>query len=182
MATLQLHLTGRNESGQPEPQRCSAPERRSFFGALLTMGAAAVAAVFCWPLARYIAYPVYAITKDEAWMDLGPLDEFASLREPVRKLVQLKEVSGWQQTTQQSAVYVTRGVKNELLVLSSTCPHLGCSVAWQPVSGEFVCPCHGGRFAADGSRISGPPPRNMTVLATKTDNGHLAVRYPSSRS
>jgi menaquinol-cytochrome c reductase iron-sulfur subunit len=182
MATQQLHLTGRNESGQQKLQRCAVPERRSFFGALLTTGAAAVAAVFCWPLARYVAYPVYATTTEEPWMDLGSLDEFASSREPVRKLVQVKEVSGWQQTTQQSAVYVTRDAQNTLVVLSSTCPHLGCSVAWQSASGKFVCPCHGGCFAADGSRISGPPPRNMTVLETKTDNGRLAVRYTSRPS
>jgi menaquinol-cytochrome c reductase iron-sulfur subunit len=182
MATQHLHLADRSENGNQELPRCSMPERRSFFGALLTMGAAAAAVVFGWPLARYIAYPVYAMTTESPWMDLGALDEFKSSHEPVRKLVQVKQVSGWQQTTQQSAVYVTRDAQDTLLVLSSTCPHLGCSVAWQPSNGKFVCPCHGGCFAADGSRISGPPPRNLTALETKTDNGRLAVRYSSRPS
>lgn len=178
MATQQIPLPDHNENGGLELQRCAAPERRSFVGTLVTMGMAAVAAVLGLPLARYIAYPVYATTTDSPWMDLGALDEFAAAREPAQKLVQVKVVSGWEQTTQQSTVYVTRDAQNRVVVLSSTCPHLGCTVAWQPANGKFVCPCHGGCFAADGSRLSGPPPRNMAVLETKTDNGRLAVRYP----
>ena len=38
---------------------------------------------------------------------------------------------------------------------SLTCTHLGCRV--EPVSsGGFACPCHGSRFAADGSLVVGP--------------------------
>jgi Rieske Fe-S protein len=39
--------------------------------------------------------------------------------------------------------------------LSLTCTHLGCRVE-RVSSGGFACPCHGSRFAADGSRIAGP--------------------------
>lgn len=177
MATQQLHLTHSSEDQRREGRSGVATGRRSFLGALLTMGAGAVAAVCSWPLARYIAYPLSSTAADQAWSDLGPLDKFAGSREPVRKLVEIRQVSGWQQTTQQTAVYVTRDASGGLSVLSSTCPHLGCSVAWQPANGKFVCPCHGGCFASDGARISGPPPRNMTELQTKTDNGRLAVRY-----
>lgn len=39
--------------------------------------------------------------------------------------------------------------------LSLTCTHLGCRV--RPASsGGFACPCHGSRFAADGSLTAGP--------------------------
>ena len=40
---------------------------------------------------------------------------------------------------------------------SSTCPHLGCKVHWQPDKREFFCPCHRGVFNANGVAISGPP-------------------------
>lgn len=43
------------------------------------------------------------------------------------------------------------------IALSDVCPHLGCRVYWDGVAGEFICPCHQGHFAADGSPISGPP-------------------------
>lgn len=39
--------------------------------------------------------------------------------------------------------------------LSLACTHLGCRV--RPASsGGFACPCHGSRFAGDGSRVAGP--------------------------
>ncbi len=43
------------------------------------------------------------------------------------------------------------------VALSDVCPHLKCRVHWDRVVGQFICPCHDGRFAADGSPISGPP-------------------------
>ncbi len=41
--------------------------------------------------------------------------------------------------------------------LSNVCPHLGCTVKWDPVGTEFVCPCHDGHFDADGVATAGPP-------------------------
>ena len=39
--------------------------------------------------------------------------------------------------------------------LSLVCTHLGCRV--RPAAfGGFACPCHGSRFARDGSRVAGP--------------------------
>jgi menaquinol-cytochrome c reductase iron-sulfur subunit len=178
MATRQLQFTKpelRAEQTLDPRER----GRRSFLGMVLSVGGAAFAALCALPLARYVAYPLYAAEADRSWSDLGALDEFASAREPVRKLLEVQQVNGWQQTTQQTAVYVTRDTRNELVALSSVCPHLGCSVGWQAGSSKFVCPCHGGCFAANGERISGPPPRGLTALETKTANGRLAVRYPS---
>jgi menaquinol-cytochrome c reductase iron-sulfur subunit len=176
MATRQLQFA------KPElrPEQTLEPGgrgRRSFLGTMLSVGGAAIAGLCTLPLARYIAYPLYAAESDQSWSDLGALDEFASAREPVRKLLEVQQVNGWQQTTQRTAVYVTRDASNQLVALSSVCPHLGCSVAWQEADGKFVCPCHGGCFAADGERISGPPPRGLTVLETRSANGRLSVRH-----
>lgn len=48
-----------------------------------------------------------------------------------------------------------------LLALDQTCTHLDCLLAWSEQTGEFVCPCHGSRFAADGALLTGPAPRDM---------------------
>ncbi len=45
----------------------------------------------------------------------------------------------------------------DYIALSSVCPHLGCQVHWQSHKKEFYCPCHQGRFNADGVGIAGPP-------------------------
>ncbi len=41
------------------------------------------------------------------------------------------------------------------------CTHMGCVVRWRPDAGIYVCPCHDGRYDADGNPISGPPPRPL---------------------
>lgn len=44
---------------------------------------------------------------------------------------------------------------------SLVCSHLGCLVIWEGNKNEFVCPCHGAKFDAEGKVISGPPPRGL---------------------
>ena len=63
----------------------------------------------------------------------------------------------------------------EYLALSAVCTHLGCVVQWQVEKGEFLCPCHGGRFAPTGSVLGGPPPRPLESLPVTVDGDQLRV-------
>jgi glycine/D-amino acid oxidase-like deaminating enzyme/nitrite reductase/ring-hydroxylating ferredoxin subunit len=51
---------------------------------------------------------------------------------------------------------VCRSEDGELHTLSARCTHLGCIVNWNSAEHTWDCPCHGSRFAADGSVIEGP--------------------------
>jgi Rieske Fe-S protein len=57
-------------------------------------------------------------------------------------------------TDQHVAIY--RDAGGNLRALSSICPHRGCDVVWSSAEKAWDCPCHGSRFAADGSVTRGP--------------------------
>jgi cytochrome b6-f complex iron-sulfur subunit len=74
-----------------------------------------------------------------------------------------------------------------LIALYWKCPHLGCTVPWNPtfqggqvnfpgVTGWFRCPCHGSTYSRAGVRVFGPAPRPMdTMEITINANGSLNV-------
>ena len=47
--------------------------------------------------------------------------------------------------------------------ISLTCTHQGCTVKRQ-TDGQFLCPCHGSLFAADGKVLSGPAKQDLPRL------------------
>lgn len=49
-----------------------------------------------------------------------------------------------------------RDPAGELHVVSPTCTHLGCTVAWNDAEDTWDCPCHGSRFDVDGTVLNGP--------------------------
>ena len=48
---------------------------------------------------------------------------------------------------------VFRNDAGELGVLSARCTHLGCIVGWNAADRSWKCPCHGSRFAEDGTLV-----------------------------
>jgi menaquinol-cytochrome c reductase iron-sulfur subunit len=156
--------------------------RRSFFASLLGMGAAAISAVVGLPLFRFIFFPVYASGRSTEWSNVGDAAEFASASGPVVKTVSLTQRDGWRNVVSNQSVYVNRTAQGKLQVLSAICPHLGCSVAWNQKEEKFICPCHGGQFAADGRHLSGPPPRGMDNLKAQVKDGTLQIQFEYFRS
>ena len=60
---------------------------------------------------------------------------------------------------EQRAVY--RDPSGAVHALSARCTHLGCIVHFNEAETAWECPCHGSRFAVDGSVIQGPANRPL---------------------
>lgn len=79
------------------------------------------------------------------------------------------------------------GGSGGLLALYTKCPHLGCSVPWNPafdgaqvgfpgLRGWFRCPCHASTYSRAGIRVAGPAPRPMDTMAlTVHADGSVSV-------
>jgi len=80
-------------------------------------------------------------------------------------------------TTLPHSVYALKKSDTDIVVYSPVCPHLGCQVFFDRQVKEYVCPCHGSRFAEDGARLAGPTPRGLDTLPSKLDKGGLYVQW-----
>jgi len=68
--------------------------------------------------------------------------------------------------------------ESDVRVFSSVCTHLGCAVQWDPQQGNFLCPCHMGRFDSSGNVIAGPPPAPLPSFPTRLDGDNIFVTVP----
>jgi Rieske Fe-S protein len=175
-------LASEKSSGIASNKEVIIINRRSFFGALMAIGTVGMGAILSAPVLRYILYPLYAKSSGMDWSDVGAVSDFTGSSAPVRKTISFAQRDGWREVVSAQSVYVNRLADDQFEVMSAICPHLGCSVSWQPGQDEFVCPCHGGRFAPNGRHISGPPPRGLDTLPTRVQNGKLQVQFEFFRS
>jgi menaquinol-cytochrome c reductase iron-sulfur subunit len=164
----------RNQSVATEP---SPDDRRSFLGALMGVGAVFIGGLLSVPLIRFALFPLIRRTTELKSAPVGTVSEFSSLTEPIMRTIQIEQIDGWRKTISEKAVYVTKDQQGQLRVLTSVCPHLGCTVPWNKDKNEFICPCHGATYTPDGSRVSGPSLRGMDALETSVQDGQLLVRF-----
>lgn len=59
--------------------------------------------------------------------------------------------------------YLSR-LKDGVIALYWKCPHLGCTVPWEPSENQFHCPCHGSLYDTTGQNVGGPAPRPMDYM------------------
>lgn len=55
--------------------------------------------------------------------------------------------------------------------LNPVCPHAKCVVGWNSAEKTWDCPCHGGRYAANGALLTGPARRGLEQIITEHIQG-----------
>ena len=108
-------------------------------------------------LFRFLDYQDAGATKTE--FDLGPASNYA----PGSRTV-IADVP---------AILIRKA--DRYTALSLVCTHLGCTV--EPKGHDFVCPCHGSRYNADGRVVRGPAQQPLRFLRVEENSqGHLVLR------
>lgn len=59
---------------------------------------------------------------------------------------------------------VYKNKEGKVVMVDTTCPHLGCEVNWNQGERTWDCPCHGSRFSADGAVIDGPAQKPLRKI------------------
>jgi menaquinol-cytochrome c reductase iron-sulfur subunit len=110
---------------------------------------------------------------------LGKLADYP-VGQPKLAQFTLTRTDGWVRTLESRAVWVVRTGDQAVTVFNGRCTHLGCAYSWrtaEPHSEQFVCPCHDGVFALDGTVAGGPPPRPLDTLPVQVDGGTVVITY-----
>jgi Rieske Fe-S protein len=148
--------------------------RRRFLGYASGVLGAVIAAVLGLPLVRFYIGNAFTPRRPR-WMRLGAASELRA-GEPRLFTVGYVDQDGWRETNARAELYAITQNGKDYEVFSNICTHLGCPVRWDDARRQFVCPCHGGRFTSGGEVVHGPPPRPLTRMGHRLDNGVLYVR------
>jgi cytochrome b6-f complex iron-sulfur subunit len=75
----------------------------------------------------------------------------------------------------QGRFYLVRLADGGFLALYRVCTHLGCAVPWDPVQGQFICPCHASAFDQTGNVLNPPAPRPLDLFPITIAGGAVTV-------
>jgi menaquinol-cytochrome c reductase iron-sulfur subunit len=116
-------------------------------------------------------------SRRESWRPVGELSTFPAGKVS-RGIVSADRVV-WPRAFGEQTVFVWRRSEADLVVFSRNCTDLGCPLEYEPGSGCFLCPCHGGIFAEDGRRLAGPPNAPMHRYAHRIREEVLEIDVAS---
>ncbi len=150
--------------------------RREFVNLVVGALGGIMGAVVGIPIIGYLVSPALRAQKSDAWIPLGPLENYP-IDVPTAFNFTRTKVHGWERTVSSYGVYVLRTAEDQAKVFSNVCTHLSCRVKWREDLGQYACPCHDGSFAKNGDVISGPPPRPLDQYETKVEDGKLFIHF-----
>jgi len=148
-------------------------DRRSALGILGAFIAGAWSAAAAVVTGAFLTTPLRAAQRANDW-SLGKAAQFSTEFRLINLDIPIED--GWHKREEKVRLYARTTEDGTPVVVSATCTHLGCTVKWNAEADEFQCPCHGGRFAPDGTVLGGPPPKPLARIAAEERDGEIHVR------
>ncbi len=151
-------------------------DRRDFIKAVTGVVGAIIGAGFGLPAISYLLAPALREDKAGAPVAIGKLENI-----PVGKFhpfsFTITKVNGWERTASNYGGYILRKSEDpdDILILSSRCTHLSCTVNWKEEAQTFICPCHDAKFDKDGKVLDGPPPEPLGRFDYSITDGILTI-------
>jgi cytochrome b6-f complex iron-sulfur subunit len=147
-----MKTSGSGRDNRTEPDI----ERRTFLVRWMQWGAAAVAALFLYPLFRFTGHRI------------PPKPRLVEVPAPL-------PLSG----VYTGHDFLLFSTPEGATAVSRICTHLGCRVNYQQDKQYIECPCHQSRFTPDGTRITGPAEKNLPTfeVTLKQDGEDRVLAY-----
>lgn len=74
--------------------------------------------------------------------------------------------------------FVHKDARGQIRALSAVCPHLGCTVGFDPAADRYVCPCHSSWFERDGALVAGgEAERGLDELPVTIEGGRVKIQW-----
>lgn len=165
----------------PEAQGTSPTTSRRTLTLATALGACAFAAVAAGPAINLALAPLQSRKSGGRWVRAVRLDQLEEGK-PRRVAIVDDRKDAWtiERNVELGSVWLVRQGQ-KVVAFSAVCPHLGCSVnAVEARDGNapgFACPCHTSAFDAGGKRTSGPAPRDLDILETRVEDGHVSIDF-----
>lgn len=148
----------------------------------VVVGSCAIAAATAIPAAAFVAAPIGSKGNAGRWVRTIRLDQLVE-GAPKRVAIVDDRRDAWtiERGVELGSVWLMKN-GDQITAFSAVCPHLGCSVNVAAEAGAgFACPCHTSAFEKNGERKSGPAPRGLDALATRVEDGFVAVDFKRFR-
>ncbi|NJO40672.1 MAG: ubiquinol-cytochrome c reductase iron-sulfur subunit [Cyanobacteria bacterium CRU_2_1] len=152
-------------------------DRREFLG---WVGVGSVAS--CLPVALAACTPQNQQSQAPDSNEQSPIPDSSAQSEGFQTVGTVAELDQTGQLLDEEfaggAVLVVRNPNDPqaIVAVNPTCTHAGCTVEWQADQQAFACPCHGSRFAADGTVLQGPASRPLSTYDAKLDGETVLVK------
>jgi menaquinol-cytochrome c reductase iron-sulfur subunit len=147
--------------------------RRLLLGGIYT-GVGLICAGLGVPAAPYLLSPPKEQTQTP-WINVGGLSDFMP-GSPQTVAFRISRTDGWRTGREEASAWVVNQSDGRITAFSPACTHLGCLYRWQETARQFICPCHGSRFAIDGEVLAGPAERPLDRYEVRVEGNQVWVK------